>query len=164
MENLIAARWDSSAITPPSSERQPNHSYPCPPHPANPPGRRSARGQGRKNKTHTRNVPTHKHGVRPGPRSAPLAVILTRCLGLRSPGPTPTAEFLIFLRVHPPTPRPPTPPPCPRQGGSRWECLVKTQRHRARPVVHNTTPGERGREAPAGPRGPHQGRAAPRPP
>lgn len=94
--NLIVARWDSSARPSncsaiqkhprppaPSSHHHPNHSYPCPPHPASPPGRQRARGQSRKNKTHTRNVPTHKHGVRPGP---PLCstVILTRCLGLGS--------------------------------------------------------------------------------
>lgn len=95
-------------LTPPT---KPQLSMPTPP--GQPPGRQRMRGQSRKNKTHTRNVPTHKHGVCPGP---PLCstVILTRCLGPGSghPAPTQTTGFLIFLCVPLPTTTT-TPPPHP---------------------------------------------------
>lgn len=87
----------------PKHPTKPQLSVPTPP--SQPPGRQQVRGRSRKNKTHTRNVPTHKHGACPGPPLAPT-VILTRCLGPRSPGTTLTTEFLIFLYA----PRPPDPP------------------------------------------------------
>lgn len=85
------------------------------------------------NKTHSRNVPTRKHGESPEP---PLSssVILTKCLGSWSPDPTPTTEILIF---HYPPPPPPTLHP-PDTQHSQW------LHHRAQPVVYPplTVPGD----------------------
>lgn len=154
MPNPIAARWESSKLQlhpktlhplltlPPPTK--PQLSVPTPP--GQTPRRWRVRGQSRKKKTLSRNVPTHKHGVRPGP---PLSstVILYKMFWARlcSPGPTQTTEFLIFLCVHPP-PLPPPPLRPPPQLQSLWECFVQTQLCRARTVVRYIKSGEHGYE------------------
>lgn len=142
--------------TPPSSHRQPNHSYPCPPHPADPQEDRERGDRGGKIK-HTPGMYQHTNmASAQALRSAPLLflqdvwgpALVTR----------PDANHRISdisLRPHPGTTS--TPPL-----RSRWECFVKTQRRRARPVVLSMKQGQRGCEAPApGPRGPLGASSAP---
>lgn len=131
----------------PKHPTKPQLSVPSPPSP--PPGRQRASGRSRKNKTHTQNVPTHKHGACPGPPLAPT-VILTRCLGPRSPGTTLTTEFRIFLHA----PRPPNPP------------IHSLATEPLGMFCRNTAPqgSVGGPLAPEGPWGPHQHRPVLYPP
>lgn len=132
-------RHPKTTPPPPIPPTKPQLSMPTPP--GQPPGRPRARGQSRKNKTHTRNVPTHKHGVRPGP---PLCstVILTRCLGPGSGHPADSNHRISDISLRPPPSTTSTPPLW-----SHWECFVKTQRRRARPVVRYIKRGEHDYEA-----------------
>lgn len=124
MPNPIAARWESSKLQlhpktlhplltlPPPTK--PQLSVPTPP--GQTPRRWRVRGQSKKKKTLSRNVPTHKHGVRPGP---PLSstVILYKMFWAR-----PDANHRISdisLRPPPtatPTTSASTPPSCRASG------------------------------------------------
>lgn len=171
MVNLTVAHWDSSAyppncntiqkhppplhplLTPPT---KPQLSMPTPP--GQPPGRQRTRGQSRKNKTHQEC--TNTQTWRPPRPSTLFHCYSYKMFGARlwSPGPAQTTEFLIFLCV------PPSTTSAPLLLWSRWECFVKTQHRRARPVVHYIKHG--GYKAgwpPAGPWGPHQHRPVLRP-
>lgn len=169
MPNPIAARWESSKLQlhpktlhplltlPPPTK--PQLSVPTPP--GQTPRRWRVRGQSKKKKTLSRNVPTHKHGVRPGP---PLSstVILYKMFWARlcSPGPTQTTEFLIFLCVHPPPlPPPPLRPPPPAAEPLGMFCAnTAMQGSDGGPLHKAWWAWLRGPLAPVSPQGPHQHR------
>lgn len=152
MPNPIAARWESSKLQlhpktlHPSSHchRQPNHSYPCPPHPARPREDGEWGDRARKRK-HSPGMYQHTNMASAQALRSPPLLFFTRCFGLGSARPArrKPQNFWYFsastphryphhLCVHPP------------QLQSLWECFVQTQLCRARTVVRYIKSGEHG--------------------
>lgn len=159
MENLIVALWDSSACPPSkpptasSSHRQPNHSYLCPPHPANPWEDRERGDRAGKIK-HTPGMYQHTN-MASAQASTPLHCYSYKMFGARLWSPSPNTNHRISdISLRPPPHHHLHPPAVEPLGmfcentapqGSAGGPLQKAQQARIR-----------GPLAPSGPRGPHQ--------
>ncbi len=135
----------------PSSYRQPNHSYPCPPHPANPREDRERGDRAGKIK-HTPGMYQHTNmASAQALRSVPL-LFLQDVWGSALVTRPDTNHRISDISLRPLLPPNTTSTP---PLWSHWECFVKTQRRRARPVVHYVKYGEYGYRAdwPLGPLG-----------